>query len=186
MAARDTSPAELAAWHDRIPYLIGAISNVLAAGASRLYRKAFGIGLAEARLMWVMSHEPALTVQRAARIMGADKGATSRALASLVRHGLAHVTVDPADNRRRIMVFSDAGRTLCDQIMTVSSERERRLNAVFSDDELTTIRVLLNKLLANARELSAYEPPAEGMAKQPRTKPARRARAATAENRAGP
>jgi len=146
------------AYHDRIPYLIGAISNLLAAGASRLYRETFGIGLAEARLMWVMSHEPALTVQRAASIMGVDKGATSRTAAALVRRGLARVTVDPRDGRRRIIVFTAAGATLCDQILAISAERERRLNAIFSDLELKTVRRSLNKLLMNARKISEFEP----------------------------
>ena len=124
---------DLAEYHDRIPYLIGATSNVLAAGAARLYRDAFGMGLAEARLMWVMSHEPELTVQRASDIMGVDKAATSRALASLVRRGLVRVVVDARDNRRRIMIFSDAGRKIRDRIMAVSLDRERRLNAIFTD-----------------------------------------------------
>jgi DNA-binding MarR family transcriptional regulator len=150
---------DLAEYHERIPYLIGAISNLLAAGASRLYRKAFGIGLAEARLMWVMSHEPALTVQRAACIMGVDKGATSRTLAGLVRRGLVQVTVDARDGRRRIMVFSDAGGKLRDQIMAVSVERERRVNAIFPEAELKAIRLLLNKLLTNVREVSEFDPP---------------------------
>ena len=142
---------DLAEYHDRIPYLIGATSSVLAAGAARLYRDAFGMGLAEARLMWVMSHEPELTVQRASDIMGVDKAATSRALASLVRRGLVRVVVDARDNRRRIMIFSDAGRKIRDRIMAVSLDRERRLNAIFTDSERKTITALLNKLLANAR-----------------------------------
>jgi DNA-binding MarR family transcriptional regulator len=149
---------DLTDYHDRIPYLIGAISNVLAAGAARLYRDAFGMGLAETRLMWVMSHEPALTVQRASDIMGVDKAATSRALASLVQRGLVRVVVDERDNRRRIMVFSDAGGKMCDQIIAVSLEREHRLNAIFSEAERKTIRGLLNKLLANAREVSEFDP----------------------------
>lgn len=151
-------PSDGEAYHDRIPYLIGAISNLLGAGASRLYRENFGIGLAEARLMWVMSHEPALTVQRAASIMGVDKGAASRTLADLVRRGLARVTADPRDGRRRIMAFTAAGATLKNQIMAVSEERERRLNAIFSQTELKTVRLLLNKLLMNARDVSEFEP----------------------------
>jgi DNA-binding MarR family transcriptional regulator len=152
-APMDSSLAELAAWHDRLPYLIGAVSNVLAAGASRLYRKEFGIGLSETRLMWVMTHETGLTVQRASRIMGVDKGATSRALASLVRRGLVDVEVDTADNRRRIMVFSETGGKLRDQITNLSVERERRINAIFSADELAMLRHLLNRLLAHARDV---------------------------------
>src|ERR1700722_13815595 len=114
-------------YHDRIPYLLGAISNILSAGGSRLYRRAFGIGLAEGRLIWVLGYESPLTAQRASQIMGVDKGATSRALAGLERRGLVHVTVDRSDGRQRVIEFSASGRTLLERIMVVSQERERRL-----------------------------------------------------------
>lgn len=151
------TPPELTEFNERIPYLIGAISNVLASGGSRLYRRAFGIGLAEVRLMWVMSYVPGLTVQRAAQIMGIDKGATSRSLTGLVRRKLVKVTVDKADSRRRIIEFTEPGKALCDQIMTVSVERERQLSAAFAEDELVVLRCLLRRLLASAREASEFE-----------------------------
>jgi DNA-binding MarR family transcriptional regulator len=156
------APPELAAYNERIPYLIGAISNLLSSRSSRFYQRSFGIGLGEMRLMWVMSYVPSLTVRRAAQIMGIDKGATSRSLAGLVRRRLVRVTVDKTDNRRRIMVFTEAGKTLCDRIMIVSAERERWLSNIFSPDELLILRDLLNKLLDNAREVSGRDPPPSG------------------------
>jgi DNA-binding MarR family transcriptional regulator len=152
----DLSP-ESQAYHDRVPYLIGAISNLLSSGASRLYRGMFGIGLAEWRLMWVMNHESPLTVQRASQIMGIDKGATSRALAGLDRRGLVLITVDGEDSRRRLIELSEAGKTLRDQMMVVSRERERRLTAAFSEEELAAFRVLLKRLLTHARQVSAFD-----------------------------
>lgn len=156
------APPELVAYNERIPYLIGAISNLLSARSSRFYQDAFGIGLGEMRLMWVMSYVPSLTVRRAAQIMGIDKGATSRSLARLVRRKLVRVTVDKTDNRRRIMVFTEAGKTLCDRIMIVSAEREQWLSDIFSPDELVVLRGLLNRLLDNAREVSGRDPPFPG------------------------
>lgn len=153
------APPELAAYSEHVPYLIGAISNLLSANSSRFYQCEFGIGLAEMRLMWVMNYVPSLTVRRAARIMGIDKGATSRSLAALVRRRLVRVTVDKTDSRRRIMAFTEKGKTLCDRIMVVSAERERRLSNIFSPDELVVFRDLLNRLLDNAREVSERDPP---------------------------
>jgi DNA-binding MarR family transcriptional regulator len=147
-------------YYDEIPYLIGAISNLLSSGASQLYRGEFGIGLAEWRLMWVMSHDSPLTVQRASQIMGIDKGATSRALAGLQKRGLVRVTVDQQDSRRRLIELSASGRKLRDRMMIVSQERERRLDAVFSGQELMTLRALLKRLLAHAPHVSEFDPKA--------------------------
>jgi DNA-binding MarR family transcriptional regulator len=154
----NASSAQTHDYHDRIPYLIGAVANLLSSGGSRLYRSAFGIGLAEWRLMWVMGHESPLTARRASQIMGVDKGATSRALAGLERRGLVCVTVDRSDSRQRVIELSSSGRDLHDRIMVVSQERERRLHAAFTEDELATLRALLIRLLAHAPYVSAFDP----------------------------
>ena len=67
----------------------------MAATGAHLYRKEFGIGLAEGRLMYVLGYEAVLTARRAAEITGIDKGATSRALAGLERRGFVQLAVDP-------------------------------------------------------------------------------------------
>jgi DNA-binding MarR family transcriptional regulator len=154
----EVPPVQSRDYHDRIPYLLGAISNILSAGGSRLYRRAFGIGLAEGRLIWVLGYESPLTAQRASQIMGVDKGATSRALAGLERRGLVHVTVDRSDGRQRVIEFSASGRTLHDRIMTVSQERERRLRSAFTEEELEILGGLLRRLLAHAPQVSAFDP----------------------------
>src|SRR5215831_3712499 len=105
-----------------IGYLLGAISNILSIGGSRLYRRGFDIGLTEWRLMWVLAIEPRITARRASQIMGLDKAATSRAVAALRRAGLVQVAPDPSDNRQRIIELSAAGVALHGRIMVVAKE----------------------------------------------------------------
>src|SRR5262252_8342137 len=95
-----------------VAYLIGAISNILSIGGSRLYRRAYNIGLTEWRLMWVLAIAPRITAQRASQIMGADRAAISRALATLERRGLAWATPDPTDGRQRLIELSERGTQL--------------------------------------------------------------------------
>src|SRR5215471_1829389 len=92
-----------------ISYLIGAISNIISIGGSRLYRRAYNIGLTEWRLMWILAIAPQITAQRASQIMGLDKAAVSRAVAALESRELARVTPDPSDSRQRIIELSEAG-----------------------------------------------------------------------------
>src|SRR5260370_35269747 len=84
-----------------ISYLIGAISNILSIGGSRLYRRAYDIGLTEWRLMWVLAIAPRITAQRASQIMGLDKAAVSRALAALERPGALRRGPGPSDRSAR-------------------------------------------------------------------------------------
>jgi DNA-binding MarR family transcriptional regulator len=141
-----------------ISYLIGAISNILSIGGSRLYRRAYNIGLTEWRLMWVLAIAPRITAQGASQIMGLDKAAVSRAVAALESRELARVTPDPSDSRQRIIELSEAGRELHGRIMIISKERERRLLAPFTKDEIRVLTGLLRRMHANAVNVNAFDP----------------------------
>lgn len=141
-----------------IGYLIGAISNILSIGGSRFYRRHFGIGLSEWRLMWVLGIEPVMTARRASQIMGLDKAAVSRAVAGLERRGLLQATPDPADNRQRMITLSPAGHALYRRMIVVSRERQRRLLAPLTDEEQRVLAVLLRRLHANIASEDEFDP----------------------------
>src|SRR5438128_5275422 len=160
-AARQLRAVDLPASDDfgrSISYLIGAISNILSVGGSRLYRRAFDIGLSEWRLMWVLAIEPRITARRASQIMGLDKAAASRAVAALERAGLVSVAPDPSDNRQRIIELSEAGVELHSGIMVVAKERERRLLSPFTKDEVRVLAGLLRRMHAHAANVNAFDP----------------------------
>jgi DNA-binding MarR family transcriptional regulator len=141
-----------------IGYLLGAIANILSAGGSRFYRRHFGIGLSEWRLMWVLAIEPSITARRASEIMGLDKAAVSRAVAGLERRGLLEATPDPADNRQRLIALSAAGNDLYRRIIEVSRERQRRLLAPLSGEEQRLLGALLRRLLAHVAREDEFDP----------------------------
>jgi DNA-binding MarR family transcriptional regulator len=143
-----------------ISYLIGAISNLLSISGSRFYRQQFGIGLSQWRLMWVLGIEPIMTARRASQIMGLDKAAVSRAVAGLERRGLLQITLDPTDNRQRLMTLSPAGRALYRRIIVVSRERQQRLLAPFSTKDRRQLATLLRRLHTHVVNSEEYDPPA--------------------------
>jgi DNA-binding MarR family transcriptional regulator len=149
LAKADEPAVEHPEYQRRVAFLLGVVSNLIAAGGSRLYRKAFGLGLGEGRLLYVLGYERNLTAARASQITGIDKGATSRALAVLERRGLVTLTVDTADARQRVIQLTAAGRQLRDRLMAVLLDRERRLMAVFSADEVAALSSLLQRLRAH-------------------------------------
>jgi DNA-binding MarR family transcriptional regulator len=162
-AVRRPEPAALPGSEDfarSISYLLGAIANMLAVGGSRLYRRAFKIGLGEWRLMWVLAIAPRITARRASQIIGLDEAAVSRALSGLERRGLVRAATDPSDRRQRIIELSQAGRELHSRILVVAQERERRLLASFTKDEIRLLRSLLRRLHAHAAAANAFDPEA--------------------------
>jgi len=141
-----------------IGYLIGAISNILSIGGSRFYRRHFGVGLSEWRLMWVLGIEPMMTARRASQILGLDKAAVSRAVAGLELRGLLQATPDPADNRQRLIALSPAGSALYPRMIVVSRERQRRLLASLSDEEQRVLAALLRRLHAHVARGDDFDP----------------------------
>ncbi len=135
-------------YQKRVAFLLGAISNLLAAGGGP-FRKAFGLGLGEARLLYILGYEPGLTAGRASQIMGVDKGATSRALAVLERRSLVKVSAHARDGRQKTIELTPAGAQLRDRYMAGAVEREKRVLSVFSAQEVATLSNLLQRLRAH-------------------------------------
>ena len=136
-----------AAYRNSIPYLIGAVANLLSERGARLYREAFDIGLTEWRVMWVLGHEAPITAATASHIMGTDKGAVSRALAGLDRRGLVRVTSNPADGRERTIELSTAGWRLHARISAVAKIRKKALLSIYGAEERALLKELLARLL---------------------------------------
>ena len=145
-------------YQSRVGYLLGAISNMIDAGGSRLFRRAFGIGLGEARLIYVIGYEGPLTARQASQIIGVDKGAMSRTVAALARRGFLQVSVDAADGRQRVIAFTPAGKKLHQRVMALALERERRMYAIFSGDELRTLSALLKRFRAHIPTVRTPKP----------------------------
>jgi len=141
--ASDNKPA----YRNSVPYLIGAIANLLSARGARLYREAFDIGLTEWRLMWVLGHEAPITAATASHIMGTDKGAVSRALAGLDQRGLVKIISNPADGRERTIELSTAGWRLHARISAVAKIRQKALLSIYSAEECELLKDLLARLL---------------------------------------
>jgi DNA-binding MarR family transcriptional regulator len=166
-------------YRDSIPYLLGAVANLLSARGARLYREAFDIGLTEWRLMWVLGHEAPITAATASHIMGTDKGAVSRALAGLDGRGLVRLSSNPADGRERAIELSPAGWRLHARISAVARIRQKALLSIYSAEERALLRNLLARLLDHiprADDASMRNVPAPGKSDRART---RRAPSAT-------
>jgi DNA-binding MarR family transcriptional regulator len=132
-----------------VPALLTFVSNKLSRSGSALYRRHFGVGIIEWRILAMLAVEPSIPATRVCQVIGLDKGPVSRSLAFMERRGLVTIRADEADTRRRLATLTPAGRALHDRIIVVALERERRLLSCLTAEQRSALVDLLNLLHDN-------------------------------------
>ncbi|MBB2493546.1 MarR family winged helix-turn-helix transcriptional regulator [Aquipseudomonas ullengensis] len=141
-----------------IPALINLLANKLATGASLCYRKHFGIGVVEWRLLAMLKVENNITANRMSQAIGLDKSAVSRSLQLLEKAGYVSSQVDSQDARRNTVSLSAEGLALHDRVLKVALERERRLLGDLNPEEVDTLINLLGRLQTQVTHVNEFDP----------------------------
>lgn len=141
-----------------VPGLLNFLSNKLSAGASKCYRKHFGVGVVEWRMLSMLAVENGVTANRICQVIGLDKSLVSRSLQQLQQAHYVTSQVDSRDARRYTVSLTDQGRALHDRIYRVAMEREQRLLADLSPAEVDVLVNLLERMHGRVESVNAYEP----------------------------
>lgn len=141
-----------------VPALLTFLANKLATGASQCYRKHFGIGVVEWRMLSMLAVESDITANRICQAIGLDKSAVSRSLQTLEAAGQVRSQVDPKDARRYTVSLTASGKDLHDRVLKVALERERRLLSGLSAAEVDTLVELLGRLHTQVSHVNDYDP----------------------------
>ena len=80
-----------------------------------------------------------------------DKVAVSRAVSKLIKTGRVDRQFADADRRRSILNLSEDGRKVHDEIAPLALKFEQDLLHGLSEDEIQTLNVIMERLLARAR-----------------------------------
>jgi DNA-binding MarR family transcriptional regulator len=160
MARDDSGIIELTIDADGyIPGLVTHLSNKLSRSASNLFRRHFGIGVLEWRILAQLAIAPDSSASRLCAVIGLDKGAASRGMQRLGVLGLVAFADDGRVRRARL---TPAGRRLHDRMLVVALERERRQLAPLDERERSMLHTLLARLEAQLPEVNrtiAIPPP---------------------------
>jgi DNA-binding MarR family transcriptional regulator len=138
-----------------VPALINFLANKLAGGASSAYRREFGVGVTEWRILSKLASEDACTAQQICQYFDLDKGLVSRTLKSLADGG--SVTVVDQGDGKRIIVMTKAGRALHDRIIELALDREGVLLDCLTPAEVEVLIDLLRRLLAQTPAVNAVQ-----------------------------
>jgi DNA-binding MarR family transcriptional regulator len=99
--------------------------------------------------LMVQPHPMEATPAQLADATHVTRAAMTSRLDRLVKAGLVTREVDPVDRRRVIIRPTEAGRTAWDEHIFEGIERDRRMFAPLSHDEMVALNALLRKVVRN-------------------------------------
>jgi DNA-binding MarR family transcriptional regulator len=134
--------------HAFLPYLLSVASNAASDAVATAYRTLFGLRIPEWRLVTVLAESGAMSQQALCGRTRMDKVTVSRAAIALADRGLVRRTGNPADQRSHLLVLSDAGHALYDQVVPAAVALERRIFAGFDAAEQAQLRAMLVRIEA--------------------------------------
>ena len=144
--ARDADVAQAIA----VLSLINSISNRMTATGTATYAN-FGLGLLEARLLYVLAKSPPTAASRMSERLGVDPAAISRAVARLGRAKLLEKGARP----KRFLLLTEEGEATARTIKAVFEDRALRLVEQTPQDELERLLAMLQQLQRNLASLTA-------------------------------
>jgi DNA-binding MarR family transcriptional regulator len=138
---------------DFLPYRLSILSNTVSGTIAGAYSKRFGLSIPEWRIMAVLSRHPGLSASEVAERTLMDKVAVSRAVAKLIKSGRITRRFADQDRRRSILQLSPAGEAVHAEVAPLALKFEQELLHGLSEEEIHSLDVLLERLLARARLL---------------------------------
>ena len=143
--------------HQHFGYRINMIGAALAQHMLLRVQREFGLNLAEYRIMSVLAAFDSPSIKDIARNSQLDKAHVTRALADLIKRGLATQIVDIHDRRLRVVGLTAAGREIVTATVPFRLERQKRLERRLTASELRIFWKALAALSEEAEHMLAEE-----------------------------
>lgn len=140
---------------DFLPYRLSILSNTVSSTIASTYDKRFKLSIPEWRVIAVLGRFPGLSAVEVAERTLMDKVAVSRAVSKLLKSGRVDRQFADADRRRSILNLTDEGRRVHDEIAPLALKFEEDLLHGLDENEIHTLNVLTERLLARARLIGA-------------------------------
>jgi len=131
------------------PFLLNAVSNAWGRTTSTIYRRDFGLGLVEWRVISMLNIEPEITASRICDVIRLDKAAVSRSLKTLMQKGLLQFEQPSNDPRKRIWSLSEEGLNTHRALLRVALSCESDLVSGVPPQDLEVFLRVMRQLLNN-------------------------------------
>ena len=134
------------------PALITWAAHRLAANNGAIYRKRFGVKLAEWRVLLHIVSDPGSNATQLAQAIGYDKASISRTVEALRCRALIDDRTNEADARSSHLYVTESGKELYRKIVPLALEQERKLLSQLTQDEAEMLVDLMNRIVAGLRD----------------------------------
>lgn len=138
--------------HQFLTYRMSRVQAKLNAQATRILREASGITLTQWRIIALVGAAGQTRLSQLAREAALDKGLLSRNLKGLIENDVIATRPDESDHRAQVLTLSAKGAEIFERTLPVSRERQRKLRAGLTEEELRVFRRVLDKLEIAAEE----------------------------------
>jgi len=140
--------------HAVLPTLVVDLANALWRGGAAFYRRRFGVGMVEVRLLLALGRERRpLTAAAIAGAVRLDKAAVSRGLKALAHAGHVTLSPDPRGGRRVAVLLTEQGRRIAGDIARCSLDRQAAILEGLTSGEAEALSAALRRLIANVDRL---------------------------------
>lgn len=129
------------------------MANRIQSTGQASYRKWYGLGISEFRLLVVIGNEPGATGARINEVIGLDVGAISRILRRMKADELVFREEHPRHPSYRCWNLTEKGADLHDRIRIMTDQREAAILTGFSKAETLQLLSYLHRLLDNTGKL---------------------------------
>lgn len=158
------SPPDPSATSDPVYDIFGAqdfiimsvIANRLARSASPHFRKKFGVGLIEWRIIHVLGFESPLSAQQLSISTDFDKAAVSRSLQVLANMEWIEIKRTGRSQPRKLIYITPLGRRMREELVKISLARQELIFSDVDCDRLAVFRSMLKFLMEKTAELDKY------------------------------
>ena len=137
-----------------VPAVLTHLAIKLSGGAAAIYRRKFGIGITDWRIMALLAGEPWMTAGRVTELYGYDKAAVSRTLSSMLAKGLIETRFHGKNRRRQHIALTSDGLKMHDAVVEIARSREAQLISGLTEEERGAVLRLLTLMSAEIPKLS--------------------------------
>ncbi len=146
MKSGSSEAAEAFILEEFLPYELSVAANRISRLFARRYGQAFGLSIAQWRVLAVVGRNRALSPGQVAEATEMDKVKVSRAAATLVERGLLSQATDPQDGRARVLRLTEQGQALHRAIVPLARDLEAQIESRMNPSDWTALRPALRRL----------------------------------------
>jgi DNA-binding MarR family transcriptional regulator len=131
------------------PFLLNAVGSAWQRKTSAIYRRDFGFGIGDWRVMSMLNIEPGISAMRVCEVLRLDKAAVSRSLRVLEEAGLVRYEASPTDTRKRWWWLSEAGQATHARVLSIALACEAQMMADVTPEDRKVFLKVMKQMLSN-------------------------------------